>query len=382
MARGRGKQKGAADETRWLGVPVALALTASVVVAFVDRIRHPHEADGNGRLQPTEALQELDHPAVDAFDARAAGATGGPKQRLLRLAERRGWGWLGRALQVQQRFGELRGGELAASVTLQTFLALFPLLLCAIAVLGFLNANSADFTNKVIENLGLHGTAADNMREALATASTSRKATTVIGVLGLAWSGLGVTSALRSAYNRAWQVQDRGVRDKAFGLVWLVGASLIFVASIAATTVVRVLPGVLAPLGIVVGLAVSFVLFLWTEKVLTDVDVGWRALVPGAIVGAVGLEVLKAIGAFVVPSMVASSSALYGTLGIVFALLAWLLLLGRLVVYTAVCNVVLYEAKRGTVVSTVEVPRHAAATREATRSGLAVPDAPKAAVDA
>jgi uncharacterized BrkB/YihY/UPF0761 family membrane protein len=75
---------------------------------------------------------------------------------------------------------------------------------------------------------------------------------------------------------------------------------------------------------------------------------------------------------------VASSSTLYGTLGVVFALLAWLLLFGRLIVYTAVLNVVLYEAHEGTVLSTVQIPRHAGATREANRSGLSLPDAPKA----
>ncbi|MDQ1520556.1 MAG: rane protein, partial [Actinomycetota bacterium] len=319
-----------------------------------------------------------DQTAVGAFDTRAAGATGGPKGWLLRLAARRGWKWVGRALQVQQRFSELRGNDLAASVTLQAFLALFPLLLVAIAVLGYLNANSADFTDTVIKNLGLKGTAAQNIRETLQAASHSRRASTIVGLLGLAWSGLGVTNALRSAYDRAWQVQDRGMRDKLVGLLWLVGAALIFAASIAATTLVRFLPGVLAPVGIVVGLLVSFALFLWTGKVLADVDVGWRALVPGAVLGAIGLEVLKALGAFLVPNMVASASALYGALGVLFAVLAWLLLLGRLVVYTAVLNVVLYEAKQGTVASTVQLPRHARATREANRSGLSIPDAPSA----
>jgi uncharacterized BrkB/YihY/UPF0761 family membrane protein len=51
--------------------------------------------------------------------------------------------------------------------------------------------------------------------------------------------------------------------------------------------------------------------------------------------------VLKVLGAYVVPRYVASSSELYGALGAVFALLLWLLVFGRLVVYIAVI-----EAKR------------------------------------
>ena len=60
---------------------------------------------------------------------------------------------------------------------------------------------------------------------------------------------------------------------------------------------------------------------------------------------AVGLEILKVVGAYYVPKAVASSSALYGSLGVIFALLAWLLIFGRLVVYSAVLNVVRYERK-------------------------------------
>ena len=73
--------------------------------------------------------------------------------------------------------------------------------------------------------------------------------------------------------------------------------------------------------------------------------------------------------------MVASASALYGSLGVVFATLAWLLFFGRLVVYSAVIDVVLYEARAGTMVSVVEVPRHEGATRAVTRAGTTRPTA-------
>ena len=102
--------------------------------------------------------------------------------------------------------------------------------------------------------------------------------------------------------------------------MWLGGAFVIFAASFGVTTVLNFLPGFVAPLGIVVDLAVSFALWLWAMKALTNRDVGWKALVPGAVLGAVGFEILKAVGSIYVPRLVASSQALYGTLGIVFAI--------------------------------------------------------------
>jgi membrane protein len=80
-------------------------------------------------------------------------------------------------------------------------------------------------------------------------------------------------------------------------------------------------------------LAVDTLLWMWTSWILPNhVSPPWRELLPGAIVGAVGLEVLKIAGGYVVPLLVARSSAVYGTIGTVFALLAWLWVLGRLVV--------------------------------------------------
>jgi uncharacterized BrkB/YihY/UPF0761 family membrane protein len=74
------------------------------------------------------------------------------------------------------------------------------------------------------------------------------------------------------------------------------------------------------------------------------------------VAGAVGLEVLKVIGSVFVPRAVASSSALYGSLGVVFAILAWLALTARLVVYAAALNVLRYEHDHGTVTVDIEVP--------------------------
>jgi membrane protein len=78
---------------------------------------------------------------------------------------------------------------------------------------------------------------------------------------------------------------------------------------------------------------------------------------------------LKAVGAYYVPRTVASSSQLYGSLGIVFAVLAWLLLFGRLVVYSAVLNVTRYERHEGTVTALVEAPPVPGARATASRSG-------------
>jgi membrane protein len=361
-------------------LPVAIALAGALLLSFVDALRR--------RLQPptvADASAQLPHDKarVGAFDRGAAGLPsavdeGGVRGTVLRFAQRRRWRWLGRSLQVQQRYSELRGNELASSVTLRAFIAMFPLVLLGIAVLGFLQAGSDDFAARVIDALGLHGAAARQMSDALDTAANSRRATTILGLVGLLWAGLGLTDALRFACNSVWQVPDRGWRDRLAGLVALAGAAILFVAGTAAASTLAWLPGWAWPLGLLISWAVGLALFLWTTRVLANVDVGLRPLVPGALVGAAGLVVLQVLGAALVPRMVASASAVWGSLGVVFALLAWLLFFGKLFLYTLVLDVVLYEARAGTVVSVVEMPKHEGATRAATRSGMTRPGAPSA----
>jgi membrane protein len=286
------------------------------------------------------------------------------------------------ALDIQDRYSELHGGEMASAITLSAFLSLLPLLLVGIAVLGFFSAaSSKDLAKQVVDQLQLDKSSdtARLITEAMHTAESSRKAASVLGFAGLLWTGLGVVNALQYAWNTAWQVPGRGLRDKAVGFGWLAGAAVLFVGSFALSAASQLLPWYLEPLGILTGLATGVGLWLWTAHTLPNRQVGWRALLPGALVGAVGFEVLKVLASFVVPRMVASSSDLYGPVGVVFAVLGWLLLFGRLVVYAAVVEVVLWERRHGTVKLTIEAPaRPGIEPVSATRAGeqrFARPDA-------
>lgn len=287
---------------------------------------------------------------------------------------RRGFGWLIVVLDVQRRFGELRGGMLAASVTLTAFLSLFPLLVVAVAVLGFVSTGTVDLPGRLVDALGIPpgGPTAEQIRSAIATAEDSRRVASVIGLAGLAWSGFGLVNALENTHDVAWQREGRGLKGRLFALAWLAGATVLFAASFAATAVLNLLPASLAPVGIAVGAALAGVLFVWSGVVLTNAELPWRAFVPGAIFGAIGFEILKVGGSIYVPRVVASASALYGTLGTVFALLAWLFFFGRLFVYAAVVNVVRWETKHGTDPAQIRVPAVPGPPPSATTRGGAV----------
>jgi len=285
------------------------------------------------------------------------------------------FGWARTALAVQKRFGAVQGGPLASYITLAAFLSLFPLLLVGIAVLGLV-ADKRDVAGTVIDQLSLTGQAADLVHTTLDRASTSKRGASIVGLAGLLWSGLGLVKTLETAFGAVWQAEGRGLKDQLWAFVWLVGAVALLVASVAATAAAGLLPGPLTWLSLLPTLLVDVALWLWTFKALTTrKGLPWRAHLPGAILGAVGFEVLKIVGGVYVPRLLSSSSALYGSLGVVFALLAWLALFGRLTVYACCLNVVSWEDRHGTVQVDLEVPNvpEQADPVAATRAGRALP---------
>ena len=283
--------------------------------------------------------------------------------------------WADQALNVHKRFGQVQGGPLASYITLAAFLSLFPLLLVAIAILGLV-ATDVNVAAEVIKQLSLDDSSADLVKKTLDTAASSKRAASIVGLAGLLWSGLGLVNTLESSFDAVWQSEGRGLKDKAFALLWLGGASLLVVASLGATAAAGFLPRYLTWASLVPTLAIDVALWLWTFKALTGRQgLPWRAHLPGAILGAVGFEILKIVGAVYVPRIVGSSSALYGTLGVVFALIAWLALFGRLCVYATCLNVVRWEERHGTVHVDLEVPNvpEVEDPVTATRSGRALP---------
>lgn len=243
-------------------------------------------------------------------------------------------------VEVITRTTELNGGYVANAVTLIAFISLFPLLLLVISVIGLLTGSNPHLADDVVEFLGVTGKAAETLTETLDRARESGAAGSIIGVIGMTWSGLSLVGALRYAVNLPERVTVKGIGARAMGIPWLLGAGAILTISIAISTVLNWVPVWTAPLTLVLGLAIDVALFTWTFWFLDAERPPPRQLLPGAIVAAVGFEFLKTIGTVLLPRLVANSSATYGALGTVFAILAWLLIFSRIFVYSVVVNAV------------------------------------------
>jgi membrane protein len=298
------------------------------------------------------------------------------KERLTRLRAR--YRPVDTVMTVNERVGIVGGGPLSAALALAAFISLFPLVLVGIAVVGFFASNDVNLAAETVDRLGLTGQAAQTVLDAFDTAERTRRAVTIVGFVTLLWSGLGVVSTAETVVNAAWQAKGRGLVGKLNALAWVGGAGALLLVSIGLTSLANVLPGPAVAPTVAIGLVLDTLLFLWTFRQLANVNVGWRDHFPGAVVGAVGLGLLKLIGAVYVPRLVGSASALYGSLGVIFALLAWFVLGAKLLMYAAVYNVVRFERSHGTVTVDIQVPHiEGEVPIEATRGGAVEPPGPQ-----
>ncbi|MCC5948189.1 MAG: YihY/virulence factor BrkB family protein [Nitriliruptoraceae bacterium] len=266
------------------------------------------------------------------------------------------------AMAVQERYKRDGADPFAASIGFFAFLSLFPLLLLAISVAGFVLDDPADqvaVAEAITEAIPGFAAAADGGEDGgvqdLITGVVEQRGTVgLIGAVILLLSGLRVVNAAMIATRVVFRgAVQSGVIAKVRQVGALVGLGLLALAGVAASSIAGIglgaLPGtvaVLASLGLTLLLDVGLFIAAYTLLSPTSVVRG-RDHLPGALLAAIGWTSLKVVGASYVGNQVDSANALYGALGGVIALMLLFYLAGRLYLYGAELTAVRYEAQHG-----------------------------------
>ena len=94
--------------------------------------------------------------------------------------------------------------------------------------------------------------------------------------------------------------------------------------------------------------AASFALWWWVSWQLPHVPSSPLPLVPGAVLVALGADLLHALTTYWIGPLVARKSNTYGAVGIALAVLLWVYVFGRIIVGSAGLNVTLWRRHGGT----------------------------------
>jgi membrane protein len=264
---------------------------------------------------------------------------------------RKRWPLLDHVIRMYGRYQADGGDRLAAAVTFYWFLSLFPILLLAISLLGYVYGDTAPA--HVQSALG--GYLPPQLVETIGTTLQDAKGKAgVIGLVGLLLSGLGWIDGLRAAIRSVWHQNVQAgniVTQKLADIVALLGLFATVGASVAVTGAATAATGwVLRLLGLAETTAagvftqvltyllagvVDVALFLYLFTRLPRVKTPLRRVLRAAVFGAVGFEILKIAGAFYVARTTTNGKATYGTFAVVVGLLLFLNLVSRLILLAA-----------------------------------------------
>jgi membrane protein len=217
----------------------------------------------------------------------------------------------------------------------QAFTTIIPLLIVVAAAAS--RQSPTLVADRLVARFHVVGPSAQSFRLLFERPPGAAGVTTVAGLAVLLFSLLSLTRSLQQTYEAAWQLAATGVRGTLNGLT---GMGLL----LASVLVLSLLAGLLRPLP--AGTAFAFLfravaatgIWLVLQGLLLSRRVGLRRLLPGAVIGGVGQAVVSVYSALWMPRLIEHNADRYGIIGITFALVTWLIIVGFAVVTAAVLS--------------------------------------------
>ncbi|MET0234617.1 MAG: inner membrane protein YhjD [Kibdelosporangium sp.] len=244
------------------------------------------------------------------------------------------WPWLDHLVRANEAFGERYGNQFAAAVTYFSVLSLFPLLMIAFAVAGFILSAQPELLNELKEGISkaVPGSLGGTINDVVSTALDSKGTVGVIGLVAALYSGIGWMTNLRDALTAQWGHERKQlplISTTLKDLLALISLGLALVVSFGLTAAGTGLGTLLLRLvglegegwakfllfvaTLVLSIVANWLVFLWVLTKLPREKVIVRSAMRGALAAAIGFELLKQLGAIYLDGVTSSpTGALFG----------------------------------------------------------------------
>jgi membrane protein len=277
----------------------------------------------------------------------------GPKARMHELGER-----VDRAQQrsrrasiaaaIYKKFSQDESTKLAAVIAFWAFSSVFPLLLVAVTVLGWVlpASDKATVLSRIAEMFPL-------LEARSIRGLTGSVWALTLGVFTALWSGLSVISAIETGFDTVWEV-PRNLRPgklrqlpRSLRVLATIGVGLVLTTLLSAfvtSSANGVHLGVLGHLGgYLLAVALDVALVITSFRILTAREVSVRDVLPGALLTGIAFFVLQELSAFIISRHLKNAQSTYGHFATVITILWWFYLQSTITLLGAQLNVVLKE---------------------------------------
>ena len=260
------------------------------------------------------------------------------------------------AFRAWTRFGNARGNLLASGIAFYGFFSIFPAVAIAAVIFGFvlrghpeLIASVGDSLNQTLPNFVRTAGNPGGLVELKAPAVSVLTVGGLAAVVGLLLSGVGWVGAMRDGIRAVFGVpgspgnlvtdklRDLGVLVSLGAGVLVSGVLTSILGSGASGLSERVglgdSPALVTVVGLVVGFVVDVSVMVLLLRVLSGVPLPWQDVREGALVGGIGLSVVKIFGVQLIGN--ATKNPLFGPIVLVIGLLFWLNLIAKIILLAA-----------------------------------------------
>jgi uncharacterized BrkB/YihY/UPF0761 family membrane protein len=247
------------------------------------------------------------------------------------------------AFQVYERDRDRLGPLLSAAIAFRLFLVFVPYVAFLVILAGLFGVDRSD-----LATAGIGGLTAETVTDVSSQPLWGRILTLLLVAWALLLTSRSMVKALRLTYAAAWELGRVKYRDTTkAGLVFL---GLVAAAS-GATALARQAREGADAAGWVVTVLVVFAVYLLTWIVACVLlphaaEAGWRAMLPGAVLFALGAQVVHIVVVVWFAPRIDTATDRYGALGIAILLLGSIYLLGRLIVAAAFLNATLWSRRQ------------------------------------
>ncbi|MFH8660896.1 YhjD/YihY/BrkB family envelope integrity protein [Streptomyces afghaniensis] len=226
----------------------------------------------------------------------------------------------GPVARLLPRLSALNVVEGSVRLAAQAFITALPLLMTVAAFApGWVQDLLSDSLRAV---LGVRGDTLDEVRRAFTATGTPRDAAGAVGVVVTLVSATAFSRALQAVCERCWHLPRAPLRAAVWRwLLWL----LVWLGVLLVQAPLRSGFGGGAVLGGALSVLSATLLWWWTQHLLLGGRIGWRNLLPGALLAGTGTVVLSWAAGLFMPTVMERSLHEFGPLGPVFTFLSWLI---------------------------------------------------------
>jgi len=244
-----------------------------------------------------------------------------------------------RVIEADRRYA---GGLISGGMAFRIFVVIVPFAFVLVTLFGLLG-ETADASDPVAlaKDLGMTGLVASAISASADASTFERIVTLLAATYALLWGTWTLIRAMRAVHGLAWDLHDLPALTRPWRPTLFAIAGM-FAAFLGGAAVSRLSDAIdpLAELVVrILLLGVFIAAWVYVSSLLPRADgTTWRALLPGAVLFGVGVEVLQFLTVYFFSRYIASKTETYGAIGASIAILLWAYFAGRLIVTAAFLN--------------------------------------------